>query len=46
LDRRLGRVDLELHADVLIQVLRDAGIFSAGRPLWRRPISTFAQLRG
>ena len=27
-------------------VLHESGIFSAGHPLWRKPISTFAQLRG
>ena len=27
-------------------LLYESGIFSAGHPLWRKPISTFAQLRG
>src|SRR5262249_53057825 len=30
----------------VIEVLRHTDAFSAGRPLWRKPISTFAQLRG
>ena len=31
---------------VLFRLLYGAGMFSAGRPPWRKPISTFAQLRG
>jgi site-specific recombinase XerD len=31
---------------VLFRVLYATGIFSAGHPLWRNPVSAFAQLRG
>jgi len=30
----------------VVEVLRHTGIFSAGHPLRRKPISAFAQLRG
>ena len=35
-----------LRDRLLFGVLLDCGIFSAGHPLWRKPISAFAQLRG
>jgi integrase len=30
----------------MLSLLAETGMFSAGRPLWRKPISAFAQLRG
>jgi integrase/recombinase XerD len=30
----------------LLSLLAETGVFSAGRLLWRKPISTFVQLRG
>jgi site-specific recombinase XerD len=35
-----------LRDRLLFAVLYETGVFSAGHPLWRKQISTFAQLRG
>ena len=35
-----------LRDRLLFAVLYETGMFSAGHPLWRNPVSAFAQLRG
>src|SRR5262249_21134168 len=45
-DEASGDWSGNLRCRLILAMLAETGMFSAGRPLWRKPISTFAQLRG
>ena len=45
-DAASGQWSGSLRDRLLFATLAETGLFSAGHPLWRKPISTFAQLRG
>ena len=41
-----ARASTDPRDRLVVELLARTGLFSAGHPLWREPVSTFAQLRG